>query len=46
MGVITDGDSFEKIVIFGGIQNVVKDQSQRSLTESKDETSVAQIDAG
>ncbi len=23
MGVMTEGDNFEKIVIFGGIQNVV-----------------------
>jgi hypothetical protein len=26
MGVITDGEAFEKIIVFGGIQNVVNAQ--------------------
>lgn len=33
MGVITDGDSFEKIIIFGGIQNVIKDNVKPDARE-------------
>lgn len=43
MGVLTDGDSFEKIIIFGGIQNVVKDDVERKTDENG---VVAAIDAG
>lgn len=38
MGVITDGDQFEKIIIFGGIQNVVE--------QKKSEGNEVSIDAG
>jgi len=33
MGVITDGDSFEKIVVFGGIQNVIKEDASASNSD-------------
>jgi hypothetical protein len=42
MGVLTDGDNFEKIVIFGGIQNVVKDSGD----EASQGSGVPGVDAG
>jgi len=44
MGVITDGDSFEKIIIFGGIQNVIKSDSSTDV--KKNSEPAATIDAG
>jgi len=35
MGVITEGDNFEKIIIFGGIQNVVQSESQMKKNAMK-----------
>lgn len=43
MGVITDGDTFEKIIIFGGIQNeVIKDDAKAIEESGPDEKTQSQ----